>query len=64
MIILISGTQDIITGIPYDGNDPEFKDLYFETHDNHSFTYPKDPPEYWPKEWSDRLKDWSRGRGY
>ncbi|MCP4311533.1 MAG: alpha-L-fucosidase [Bacteroidetes bacterium] len=44
-------------GIPYDGNDPEFKDLYFETHDNHSFTYPKDPPEYWPKKWSDRLKD-------
>jgi alpha-L-fucosidase len=44
-------------GIPYDGRDPDNNGLYFETHGNPSFTYPKNPPSYWPKEWSDRMKD-------
>ena len=44
-------------GIPYDGRNPEYQDLYFETHGNTTLSYPQDPPDYWPKQWYARIKD-------
>lgn len=43
--------------VPYDGNNPEYQDLYFETHSISTVSYPKDPPEYWPEQWFARIKD-------
>jgi alpha-L-fucosidase len=44
-------------GVPYDGNDPAFRDLYFPPHDDSNHAYPKNPPETWVKTWSDRITD-------
>ena len=44
-------------GIPYDGNDPEFADLYFPPHEDTTVTYPKNPPECWTREWFWRIRD-------
>ena len=44
-------------GIPYDGNDPAYESLYFETHDNTSYAYPVVPADYWPGQWFRRVKD-------
>ena len=34
-------------GVPYDGNDPEYADLYLVKHDDSGQAYPKNPPEWW-----------------
>ena len=44
-------------GIPYDGNDPEFADLYFPPHEDTTVAYPKNPPEWWTREWFWRIRD-------
>jgi len=44
-------------GVPYDGNDPKFADFYFPPHDDTSRVYPLNPPEWWKKQWFDRIKD-------
>lgn len=44
-------------GVPYDGNDPAFADLYFPPHADASASYPKDPPEWWTREWFWRMRD-------
>lgn len=44
-------------GIPYDGNDPKYKGLYFEKHEDQSTAYPINPPAWWKKEWFNRLQD-------
>lgn len=44
-------------GIPYDGNDPEWQDFYFPPHDDTNFQYPLNPPDWWVRQWSDRIKD-------
>jgi len=44
-------------GVPYDGNDPAYADLYFEPHEDTSYSYPKNPPKAWQKLWYRRIKD-------
>jgi len=46
-----------LKGIPYDGNDPKYKDLYHEKADDTSKDAPLNPPESWRKEWALRTKD-------
>ena len=43
--------------MPYDGNDPKYADFYFPPHDDNSRVYPLNPPEWWKKQWFDRIKD-------
>jgi len=44
-------------GVPYDGNDPKYVELYHEKHDDTNFRYPKKPPDSWKRSWSNRVKD-------
>ena len=44
-------------GVPYDGNDPKYADLYFPPHEDSNVGYPKDPPAWWPLEWFWRIRD-------
>ncbi|MCY3021280.1 MAG: alpha-L-fucosidase [Planctomycetota bacterium] len=44
-------------GVPYDGHDPKYADLYFPPHDDTSASYPKNPPEWWPRQWFYRTRD-------
>jgi len=50
-------TSGPFKGVHYDGANPEYSDLYFNTHGNKSLSYPIDPPEYWPEQWFIRIKD-------
>ncbi|NQT82799.1 alpha-L-fucosidase [bacterium] len=44
-------------GVPYDGNDTKYADLYHEKHDDTSYRYPSNPPEAWKRNWYDRVND-------
>ncbi|MBI5834197.1 MAG: alpha-L-fucosidase [Armatimonadetes bacterium] len=44
-------------GVPYDGNDKRYEDLYFPPHADTSAGYPENPPEWWPREWFWRMRD-------
>ena len=44
-------------GVPYDGNDSAYEDLYFPPHDDCAGEYPKNPSEAFVRNWFDRLKD-------
>ncbi len=44
-------------GIPYDGNDPEYADFYFEKHDDTSQNYPSNPSQAWVEHWYNRITD-------
>jgi alpha-L-fucosidase len=46
-----------LAGVPYDGNDPRYQDLYFEPHDDNNSHYPLNPPEHWKREWFNRIQD-------
>lgn len=46
-----------LAGVPYDGNDPQFSDFYFPPHEDTNQSYPVDPPEWWARQWSARIKD-------
>jgi alpha-L-fucosidase len=52
-----SDKEGPLAGVPYDGNDPKFQDLYFPPHDDTSYTYPANPPEWWPRQWFWRMRD-------
>ncbi len=52
-----SDMQGIYAGVPYDGNDSKFADLYFSPHDDSNVAYPKNPPESWMREWFWRIRD-------
>jgi len=52
-----SDKQGKYAGVPYDGNDPAFADLYFPPHEGSNAGYPKNPPEWWPREWFWRIRD-------
>ena len=42
-----SDKEGPLAGVPYDGNDPRYADLYFPPHDDTNWAYPKNPPEWW-----------------
>ena len=44
-------------GLPYDGADPDYADLYHEPHGDTSKRYPRNPSESWKREWFTRIKD-------
>lgn len=46
-----------LAGVPYDGADPRYADLYFPPHDDTGFQYPKHAPEWWMAEWQRRILD-------
>ena len=50
-------TKGPFAGVPYDGNDPAYADFYFPPHKDSRVTYPVDPPDWWPREWRDRVED-------
>jgi alpha-L-fucosidase len=44
-------------GVPYDGMNPEFADLYFPPHPDSNRQYPLDAPEWWQRQWQARIVD-------
>jgi len=46
-----------LAGVPYDGRDPNYVDLYLPPHDDTSASYPKNPPEWWKRQWFYRIRD-------
>ena len=46
-----------LAGVPYDGNDPTYQDLYFEPHGDTDLRHPRNPPESWRRNWARRIKD-------
>lgn len=44
-------------GVPYDGNDPKYQDLYFPPHEEHGSAYPQNPSEAFVRNWFDRTLD-------
>ena len=44
-------------GVPYDGNDPRFRDLYNEPHEDSRVYYPVNAPESVAREWFWRMRD-------
>ncbi len=52
-----SDKEGPLAGVPYDGNDPNFADLYFPPHDDTCMWYPVNPPEWWTHQWRDRIND-------
>jgi alpha-L-fucosidase len=44
-------------GVPYDGNDPKYKSLYFPKHDDTNSRYPRNPPDWWKQQWARRIAD-------
>lgn len=43
--------------VPYDGADPNYQDLYHQTHGDTTNRYPGNPSEAWKRAWYIRLKD-------
>lgn len=52
-----SDTEGPLAGVPYDGNDPTYADLYFPPHDDNCMWYPVNPPDWWAHQWRDRIND-------
>jgi alpha-L-fucosidase len=46
-----------LAGVPYDGNDPKYSDLYLPPHAGDKASYPQDAPESWKQEWLKRVTD-------
>ncbi len=46
-----------LAGVPYDGNDPAYVELYNEPNDVAGPYLPADPPQYWKDEWLNRTQD-------
>ncbi len=44
-------------GVPYDGNDPRFQDLYHEPHEENGAHYPVNASEIWKQRWYERVSD-------
>jgi alpha-L-fucosidase len=44
-------------GVPYDGNDPRYVDLYHPPHDDSSYGYPLNPSDAFVRNWYDRISD-------
>ena len=50
-------TTGSMKGVPYDGNDPEYEDLYLPWSDDSNYRQPLDPPESWKEHWKMRMFD-------
>jgi alpha-L-fucosidase len=46
-----------LKGVPYDGNDPAFQDLYLAPDSDTSMCHPRNPPRAWREHWALRMKD-------
>jgi alpha-L-fucosidase len=46
-----------MAGVPYDGNDPAYRDFYHEPHGDTDRRHPENPPESWRREWARRIED-------
>jgi alpha-L-fucosidase len=46
-----------LAGVPYDGNDPRYRDLYWEPHEDSRVSYPAKPPEVVGRDWFWRMRD-------
>jgi alpha-L-fucosidase len=46
-----------LAGVPYDGNDPAYEDLYLPPRHETSFAYPEHAPESWMRHWRHRMVD-------
>ena len=46
-----------LAGVPYDGNDPRYQELYFPPHPGDQAQYAINPPESWKQEWLRRVTD-------
>ena len=46
-----------LAGVPYDGNDPKYVDLYHPKHDDTNPQYPVHPSEAWKQQWLKRIVD-------
>jgi alpha-L-fucosidase len=44
-------------GVPYDGNDPRYEDLYFQPHAENAASYAVNPPDSWKRRWLERVSD-------
>jgi len=44
-------------GVPYDGNDPRFRDFYLEPDTDTDLRHPRNAPEKWRTHWAARIKD-------
>ncbi len=52
-----SDTKGQFAGVPYDGNDPQYRDFYFPPHEGDGQNYPVDPPDSWKQTWLRRITD-------
>lgn len=52
-----SDKQGPLAGVPYDGADPAYADLYFEAHDDSSYAFPRSAPKSWQMQWLARIQD-------
>jgi alpha-L-fucosidase len=50
-------TEGPYAGVPYDGNNPAYVDLYYPNHDEAHSSYPVNPPDWWVREWFYRTRD-------
>ncbi len=46
-----------LAGVPYDGTDANYEDLYLPAHERSGRWYPDKAPEQWQRRWFDRIKD-------
>ena len=44
-------------GVPYDGNDARYQDLYFPPHGETDLSYPRQPTPEWVAQWYRRIQD-------
>ena len=50
-------TRGPYKGVGYDGNDPAYRDFYFEPHPDTNRHSPLNPPPEWRRQWALRIKD-------
>ncbi|MCK4920228.1 MAG: alpha-L-fucosidase [Bacteroidales bacterium] len=53
----LSDKEGPLAGVPYDGNDPEWEELYHEKHDDIHQRAPYETPVEWRELWANRIKD-------
>ncbi len=49
--------QGPYAGVPYDGNDPKYQDLYLPPHEDSKEWYSTQAPQWWQQRWFNRIQD-------